>query len=139
MPIHKIDRKLRRTAEEPMVATIAMPDGSTVVIQPVTIPPTNVIRKRPFSFLQWEVAACVGSGGNSDGSLVVKLPKEPVVLDLARMVMVAQAIDAPTELVLADGTTWRGSVRFPDCPTNGLFADPMIAEAVTAKGTLILQ
>ena len=42
MSIDKISRKLRRTAVEPMVVTVVMPDGSVLTFKDVTIPPTDV-------------------------------------------------------------------------------------------------
>ena len=123
----------KRTAAEPMVATIKFPDLGELVIPNVVIPPTEVVRIRPW---YWQVAPCVGVGEDKAGnSISVFLPAEQVLFDLRKMTMVAQAITAVVGLMLASDEHWTGYVVFPDCPTN-LLARPETAEAVTAVGTL---
>lgn len=131
MAIRKVTSTLRMTAEEPMEATIRFPDGHVLSILPVVIPPTKVFK---IGTLHWMVSACRGEGVNFDNSLRVDLPREEVVWRWYQpLYMVALAIDAPAYLILADGSEWEGSVRFPDCRSN-IFT--MTAEAVTAIGLL---
>jgi len=123
----------KRTAAEPMVATVTFPGLGELVIPNVVIPPTEVVRVDPF---RWRVDPCVGGGTDKAGnSISVFLPPEQVLFDLKKMTMVAQAITAFVGLMLANEEHWTGSVVFPDCPTD-LLARPETAEAVTAVGTL---
>lgn len=127
MPVYKVNGHRRITAEESMVATITFPGGVVCMLEAV-IPPTCV---RWQSLLFWMVDACIGHGEQHGMELTVQLPPEPVVFRW--YTMVALAIDAPSTLLMPDGSRWEGSVRFPDCRTN-IFT--MVAEAVTAVGTL---
>ncbi len=131
MLVRPLNRKLRRTAAEPMVATITFEDGSTLVIDPVTIPETDVHR---LGLLHWQVDACSGMGTDDKGnSLVVNLPVEPVLFSLQDFAMVAQAIPATVTLTLDNGDVWSGEVVFPDCASNLITG---VAESVTAEGTI---
>ena len=129
MPVSAVNLKLRRTAAEPMTATIDFADGTVLIIQNVIIPPTDVHRK---SILHWQVDACVGEGKDLLGNRIeVHLPIEPVLFDLATFSMIAKAITAPVTLTLANGQVATGSVVFPDCHTNIMTG---VAEAITAVG-----
>lgn len=131
MKIAKVNGELRRTAAEPMTATIVLDDGTKYTIPDVTIPPTLV---RKCGLLSWEVDPCVGQDASE--IVVVKLPSEPVHFELEYLTMVAEAINAPLTFTLPSGDVWEGSVRFPDAPFNLLTQE---AEAVTATGTLTKQ
>lgn len=129
-----------RTAAEPMTATIVMPDGSVLTIGGVLIPATEVDLVSIVELL-WRVRACVGTNESarrpSEPPFTVKLPPEDTRFEMAALTMVALAIDAPT--VMVDGRDlWEGSVRFPDCRVD-LLKNPMVAEAVTAVGSLTLR
>ena len=133
MPVHSVNRKLRRTAAEPMVATITFEDGSTLAINPVTIPETDVHR---LGLLHWQVDACIGSGNDGANNFIsVSLPVEPVLFNLQDFTMVAQAIVADVLLLLANGVSWTGTVTFPDCPTDLMTGT---AQAITATGQVSL-
>ncbi len=127
MPVNVVNFRLRRTAAEPMTATIDFYGGEGLLIQNVVIPPTDVHRK---GLLHWEVDPCVGEGEG----IKVELPAEPVLFDLHSFSMVAQAITAKVTLTLADGSVGVGTVLFPDCKTDLLTG---IAEAVTAVGSVV--
>ncbi len=136
MPVSVVNLRLRRTAAEPMTATIDFEDHTGLLIQNVVIPPTDVHRK---GLLHWEVDACVGIGGFVNNGVIgdyitVELPAEPVLFDLHSFSMVAQAITAKVTLTLADGSVGVGTVLFPDCKTDLLTG---IAEAVTAVGNVV--
>lgn len=129
MKIEAVGFGTKRTVAEPMTATITKPDGSTLIIENVVIPPTDVKRK---GFLSWEVDACQGSGGNADASIVVFLPVEPVNWSFWPPGIVARKIDCKGKLVL-DGVTYSLTCTFPDCR---LSLGSMTATAVTATGEI---
>lgn len=133
MPVRAINRKLRRTAVEPMIATITFDDGTTLIINPVTIPETDVNR---LGLLHWQVDTCVGYGKDVNGNIIfVYLPVEPVLFSLQDFAMVAQAIPAAVTLTTARGDMWKGEVVFPKCASSLLTG---IAESVTATGEISL-
>lgn len=135
MQIHRDGPSHKRTASEPMRATIFLPgETDPLIIPEVTIPPTVVTKER---FWRWLVAACVGQGETADATLIVRLPPELAVWSWPDWTMVAVSIDAPTVLLLADGTRWEGSVNFPPCRISHLFSDPNLAEPITAVGRLM--
>ena len=132
MVVKRVGPLLYRTAAEPMVARLGLPDGTTRIISNVVIPPTNV-HEHPLRFPHIAtVDACKGIGAIAGASIVVSLPEEPV--DFEAWHLVAKKITAPIVLVLVVGDgvfTGEGSVVFPDCkiPFGGL------AESVTAIGS----
>lgn len=132
MPVTRVGFRLRRTAAEPMQATISFQsqEGMIVNISRVVIPPTFV---RWQNWLSWAVDACEGDGAENGYRLLDKLPVEPVLLE--GFSMVAKAMDTDCTLWTPDGRVFRGSMHYPDCPTN-IFTG--IAPAVTAKGKLTL-
>ncbi len=132
MQIAYVDSGHKRTAAEPMRATIFLPgETDPLIIPAVTIPPTTVVKQR---FWRWLVDACVGQGETPEATLIVRLPPELTVWSWPDLTMVAVSIDAPTTLLLADGTRWEGSVTFPVCRISGLLQSTQIAEAITAQG-----
>lgn len=133
MKVRRVGLGLRRTAVEPMTCDIQFADHTGLLIRNVNIPETDVHRQYLF---HWLVDACVGSGQDEGGNRVeVRLPAEPVVLDLTDLCMVAKEITAPVTVTLADGSVGLGSVVFPDCRTDLLTG---IAESVTATGTITI-
>lgn len=130
MAIYGDGPSLKRTAAEPMKASLTFDNGLATTIDNVIIPPTEV---RRLHRLYWEVDACVGQGGG----LQVYLPKEAAVWRFSAMSMVALSIVAKTVLTMPDGSVWQGQVTFPDCRIE-IAKSPMIAEAITATGTLEL-
>lgn len=138
MAIDAVDGSHKRTAQEPGVATINLP-GRTIVL-PCLIPPTPVTRGGGWLLRQtWLVAACVGTGHTADGSLAVQLPPELTAWSWADMSMVAEPIDCPTTLLLADGSEWTGMLHCPPCRVSGILSAVQTAEQITAQGTLVLQ
>ncbi len=135
MEIRKVDQGHKRTAAEPMKATIRLPSGDFIIIRDVIIPETPVTKIRPW---YWLVSACTGQGETFEGKLTTNLPPEPTTWSFWDFTMVAQPIDSPTLLVLADGSRWTGSVTFPRCRISNILGDPNLAEAVVATGTLNL-
>jgi len=105
-----------------------------IIIPSVVIPETTGKKIRPW---YWLVDACVGSGSTLEGSVTTELPPEMTTWSWSAFTMVARAIQARTVLVLADGSTWIGSVTYPDCRISNLLGDPNYADPVTAKGGLI--
>jgi hypothetical protein len=132
MQIVAVDSGHKKTAAEPMVATIALP-SKTIVIPNVVIPPTLVVKQRLW---RWLVSACVGQGNTADASIVVQLPPELTLWDWGALTMVAQPVVAPVTLLLADGSRWTGSVDFPACRISNILSSVNIAEAITATGSL---
>ena len=138
MPSYKVSGKLRRTAAEPMTATVTLEDGTIIVVPNVTIPQTDVDRAVLFP-PRWTVRACVGESAlNRFPHLRVELPAEDCVFEWMAMTMVALPIDAAATFVDVDGSVWKGTVAFPICHVDVL-TNPMQAEAVTATGVLELQ
>jgi len=133
MPVHRVSGELRRTAAEPMSGMLTFQDGSEVVLSNVTIPPTFVDR---IALLHWRVRACVGASPTDVlPYLSVRLPPEDTMFDVQEMTMVALQITAGATYVHQDGSIWQGEVVFPDCRID-ILANPMVAETVTAVGTL---
>lgn len=132
MKITPVNRKLRRTALEPMTVTIQMPDGTQLVFQNVTIPETDV--HAIHWPRHWMVDPCKAENGDDRGNyVIVSLPQEPVDVHLLAGYSVALAIDATITLMLASGPTHTGTVTFPDCKTP---LSTGIAESVTATGII---
>ncbi len=137
MKIQRVGFRQYRTAVEPMRATLTQDDGTTFVIEPVTIPETD-IHVHLLAFPQIAlVEPCTGSGGNSIGFITVDLPAEPVMVELSPQgmpILVAKSMrGCPLRLMLTKGELWRGTVDFPDAVTDLLNGG---AEAVTATGVL---
>ena len=125
------DRNVRMTAQEDMVCTIVMPDGTKVVIPKVTIPPT-LVRKQ--GFLNWLVDACVGAGNDGVNSCLTYLPPEPTTFSLFGFTMIARKIEAPTTIKIG-ALTFSGSVTFPDTSLD-IWKKPMVANVCIATGVL---
>ncbi len=136
MKIRKVDGGHKRTAAEPMKATIRLPTGDFIIIRDVIIPETPVTKIRPW---YWLVSTCTGQGETFEGKLTTNLPPEPTTWSWSDFTMVAQPIQAPTLLVLADGSQWSGLVTYPACKISGILQSVQIAEAVVAVGLLTLQ
>jgi hypothetical protein len=122
MLISEVNRKLRRTAAEPM--RVSLEDGT--VYDDVTIPPTYVHK---LHALYWMVDACTGL--NAAGTAEVDLPQEATVFRLADFTMVALSIVAKVRVAAKSGAVLTGTVTFPDCKLD---LKTMTAEAVTATG-----
>lgn len=120
---------LKKTAAEPMVATITLQDTTLTI--PIMIPPTLVKRKSMF---QWMVDACTAFGADvEENVLTVDLPEEPTVFDVQTMTLTAKSITANGTLVLSNGQIGQVIIVFPDCKVD-LF--PLQAEAITALGSI---
>lgn len=126
-----VDRNVRMTAQEDMVCTITMPDGTKIIIPKVTIPPTPARRQ---GFLNWLVDACVGAGTDGVNSCVTNLPPEPTTFSLFGFTMIARQIAAPTTVKIG-ALTFSGLVTFPDTSVN-IWDRPMITAVCNATGML---
>jgi hypothetical protein len=121
-----------QTAREPFTVAIQLSDGRMLTDNGAcAIPETKVNGIPPYQ----EVEACVGSGGLSDGGTILfKIPNEPVMWGLAEEVPVSGSVQLSTgEVFEISGklpsakTTWHGIV-------NGKVT--FEAEAVIFAGTL---
>lgn len=134
MPVHRYALSKAITAAEPMVATIAFDDGTTVTVPNVVIPPTTVDLVVPSV---WKVRACVGATlVGAMPTVSVSLPPQTVDFDIGQFALVARSITAPVTYQDANGNRWAGTVTWPDSKVD-LF--PLQAEPVTAVGELTLQ
>jgi len=135
MAINAVNRKLKKTANEPMVATFTMPDGSTYVMKPVTIPPTDV---DAVTLMHWRVQACIGEGIDGNNMFTTNLPEEDVVFSLVetlkegKLIAIAEKMSAPSTLMLG-GIKYTGVTMFPACNTDVLAG---VAPALTATAIL---
>lgn len=130
MAINRVNGQLKRTAIEPMVATL----GGVQLLRPVNIPETYVREPHPWNPLYWLVDPCVGTGNG----LTVSLPEEPSTWDfrLAKMIarsIVAAVIYEPDDLTMP---TMHGTVTFPDCPIDDVLLQTCYAQVITAEGTI---
>ncbi len=135
MRITRVDRKTKRTAAEPMIATIWLPSNPErqLTIRNVVIPETLVHR---VSMFHWRVDQCTGSGLDNGNQLTVTLDAEDVEFDLQDFQIVAKAVRGVGTLTLADGQVGSVDVMFPDCVTD-LFS--MVASSVTAEGLVTFK
>jgi hypothetical protein len=131
MAIDKAGHGLKRTHAEPMTATVFIPDEPNIVIYPVTIPPTLVHGHG----LNWTVDACKGEGEANGNHVEVDLPEELTKLDKGPKGwgIYAQPITANVVLSLADGRTFKGTVKFGECLIQNPLFNP-VAEAITTTG-----
>ncbi len=134
MAIRKVDGTHKRTAAEPMTATIWLPDSGRRIIIPNIVIPETVVKK--IGWLYWLVDACIGKGSSTGGSVTTELPPEQTTWSWSDFTMVARSIQARTSMILDDGSTWIGSVVFPDCRISNLLGSIQYAEPVIAKGVL---
>jgi hypothetical protein len=133
MSIDKISRKLRRTAVEPMVVTVVMPDGSVLTFKDVTIPPTDVNAVSwPF---YWMVKACMAENGDDFSNyFVVELDEEPVTVYPSKGYSLAHEVPCKFTLMTARGPVYGGTGKFPECKVP-FFGK---AQSVTATGTITI-
>jgi hypothetical protein len=130
MLVNRVRPGLLLTAKAPSTGTITLDTGTVLTVTHSSIPETYV---RGLGFRK-TVDACVATGTiDGGGTIIIRLPPEPVQYRLG--VMTALAIDADVVIVLADGKTLSGTVRFPDCPTSKVGRGSYLAAAVVATGT----
>lgn len=139
MEIYAVDGQHKRTAAEPMVATITWPSGAIRKIRDIIIPPTIVDKQRLW---RWVVEKC--RGANESETFVTNLPEELTTLNwsslfLLKPTMTAQPIDAPTTLRLPDGSVWCGPVHWGPCTVRNILGPVQTADKITATGTLVQQ
>lgn len=137
MKIIGISRKLKKTAEEPMIFTMKDSLGNVVLTVPDVIIPETMVRKVSVGPLRWRVDACVGQDANK--IVTCNLPVEDVIFNMREsieagsIVVIAERMIAPTIVRLEDGSIGSGEVVFPDCKVDMLHGG---AEALTAPGAV---
>jgi hypothetical protein len=134
MPVQRVRLGLFLTAKEPCTGTITLDNGSVLSVMHNDIPETFI---RGVG-LRRTVDACVATGTiEGGGTIIIRLPIEPV--RRRRGVMIALAINADIEIVLADGKKMYGTALFPDCPTIRVGFGAYVATAITMTGTATIK
>jgi hypothetical protein len=130
--------KLWMTADEPATGQLTFSDGTGIRFNAIDLPPTavDIVPHVVRTFIMGNgpigtVRACVANGKEAEGSVVINLNPEPVVL--ADHVIVAKSMPATAIVTLANGDVWSGPGTFPDCPLQAGVATPVSAAFTLTK------